>query len=241
MLDDAHDDDRVEPLLRLVFQEVGKKNVEAITEIGELAPEIILRHLGNGDAGEVHARLQRMTGERAPTRADLEHLLAGSELALLDGPVEFALERLRQGLVVAFIHTLAVGGKDGVEEAQEQLGVGVVVRRDRLLVGIDLSKQQRLNEAPGGDEGVAIVEQLPEREGLQHVPFEVNVAAQIGLGNVAFVQGPDCAERALVAQADLELGLALAHLAPLAIRQLDGEGHRDAPHAIDEGVDCASG
>ncbi len=73
MLDHAHDDDGVERLARLVVVEVGEQDVEAVAEIGELRPEIRLRHLGVGDAGEAHAGLQSMAGEGAPAGADLEH------------------------------------------------------------------------------------------------------------------------------------------------------------------------
>ena len=40
--------------------------------------------------------------------------------ALLDGPVEFPLERLGQRLVVIGVDALAIGRKDGIEKAQEQ-------------------------------------------------------------------------------------------------------------------------
>ncbi len=93
VLDHAHDDDGVEFLLGLVVIEIGELDVELVAEIGELGAKIGLRHLGIGDAGEAHAGLQRVAGEGPPAWPDLEHALAGSELAFVDGPVELPLQR----------------------------------------------------------------------------------------------------------------------------------------------------
>ena len=57
MLDHAHNDDGVELILRFVLVEVGEHDVEAVAEIGKLALQVGLRHLGVGDAGKAHAGL----------------------------------------------------------------------------------------------------------------------------------------------------------------------------------------
>ena len=182
-----------------------------------------------------------MSGEGAPARADLQHARALADATLLERPVEFPLERRRQRLVVVLVHALAIGGKDRIEEAQEQLRVGVVVGGDGPLVGIDLSEQQRLDEAPGRDQRVPVVERGAEIEGLHHVAFEVDVALQIGLGDISLVEGAQRPQRTLVAQAHFELGLALAECPLLAVGQLDGKGRRDLAHAVEQGVDRRCG
>ena len=113
---------------------------------------------------------KRVAGEGAPARADLEHRLAGAELAFLDGPVEFPLERLGQRLVVIGVDALAIGGKDGIEKAQEQLRVGIVVRGDRPLVGVDLPEQKRLDEAPSRDQRMTVVKCGASAKGFSMSP-----------------------------------------------------------------------
>jgi hypothetical protein len=83
---------------------------------------------------------------------------------------------------------LAIGREHGIEEAQEELGVGIVVRGDRLLVGVDLPEQKRLDEAPSRDQRMAVVERRAQRKRLQHVAFDVDVALQVSLGDVALVE-----------------------------------------------------
>ena len=143
-------------------------------KLASFALEIGLRHLRVGDAGEVHAGLQRVAGECPPAGSDLEHRLARAEPALLDRPVEFPLQRGCERLVVIGVDALAVGRKDWIEEAQEEVRIGVVVGGDRLLVGIDLTEEERLDEAPGKHQRVAVIEMGSEREGLQHVAFDVD-------------------------------------------------------------------
>jgi hypothetical protein len=48
-------------------------------------------------------------------------------------------------------------------------------------------------------------------------------------------------ERALIAQADMKLGLALAHASLRTVRQLEGERRNDSAHTIDEGVESRCG
>src|SRR5262249_41108247 len=105
------------------------------------------------------AGLERMTREGAPAGADLEHSLAGAELAFLNRPIEFALERLGQRFIVIAVNALAIGRKNRIEKAQEQLGIDVVVGSYGALVGIDLAEQERLDETPGCDQGVTVVEE----------------------------------------------------------------------------------
>ena len=164
MLDHAHDDNGIELFPGFVFQEVGQVNMYVLGAGGQLVGQIGLRFRGNRDPGEVSVCLQGKFGERAPARADLEHTLAGPELATFDGIAELSLQRRRQGLVVAQVDALAVGRMGFIEKAQEQTLVGIVVRLDRLPVGVDLSEQQWLEETPGGDPRVPVVERTTKRE-----------------------------------------------------------------------------
>ncbi len=115
------------------------------------------------------------------------------------------------------------------------------MRGDRLLVGVDLPEQRGLDEAPRGDQRVTVVERGPQRKRLQHVAFDVDVALQIGFGDVALVQGPQSLDRPLVMEGDVELRLAFAHGALGAIGEFDGEGSRNPADTVDEGVEPACG
>ena len=227
--------------LRLEVVEVGEQDVEPVSEIGELALEIGLRHFRIGDAGEAHAGLQRMPGKGAPAWADLQHALSRAKLAFLDHPVELALQGLGERLVVMGVDALAVGREHRIEKAQEQLRVGVVVRGDGALVGIDLTEQQRLDEAPCRHQRMAIVERGAERERLEHVALKIDVALQISLGDIALIERAQRLQRALVAEPDAKLLLAEADLALLSARQLDGERRRKSAQAIDEKVERGGG
>ena len=111
------------------------------------------------------------------------------------------------------------------------------MRGDGLLIGVDLTEQEGLDEAPGGDEGMSIVERSAEGEGLEHIALEVDVALQISLGDVALIESAQGPDGPVVAQADAKLGLALADVALLPVRQLDREGRRHAADAIEKGVE----
>ncbi len=86
---------------------------------------------------------------------------------------------------------------------------------------------------------MAVVEQRPKRERLQHVALDVDVTLQIGLGDVSLVQRAQRLYRALVVQVDAELWLPLTHSPLGAVRQRDGEGRRDLADTIDESVERA--
>ena len=208
MLDDAHDDDGVEFLLRLEDQEVGEQDLEVVAVFRELVIEEALGDLGVGDAGEVHAERDRVARKGAPARADLENAAAGLQLAALDAIVEFPAQRRLQRLVVVLVDALAVGRQHRIEKAQEKLRVEIVVRGDRLLVGVDLPHDERLDEAPGRDQRMPVVERGAERKGLDHVAVDVEVALQVGFGDVALVEGLQRLDGAVVAQRHLELRFA---------------------------------
>src|SRR6185503_17165272 len=115
------------------------------------------------------------------------------------------------------------------------------VRGDGALVGIDLPEQHRLDEAPGGHQRMTVVEGGAEREGLQHVAFNIDVALQIGLGDVAFIERAQRLDGSLVAEANAKLFLAQSDLALLAARQLDREGCRKTAQSIEKEVERGCG
>ena len=115
------------------------------------------------------------------------------------------------------------------------------MRGDGLIVGVDLAEQQRLHEAPGSDQGVAIVERGAQRKGLEHVALKVDVALQIGLGDVAFIERPQRPEGAVVAETDTKFGVALADIALLPVWQFDREGRGHAADTVEKGVERGCG
>jgi hypothetical protein len=71
------------------------------------------------------------------------------------------------------VDALAQGREHRIEEAEEQPRIGIVVGRDCMLVGIDLPEQQRLDETPGRDQRMTVVERGAQGKRLQHVAFNV--------------------------------------------------------------------
>ncbi len=124
-----------------------------------------------------------------------------------------------------------------VEEAQEEAGVGVVVRFDRILVGVDLPEEQRLKEAPDVCDRVAVVERCAQRERLQHVAVEVDVATHIGLGDVALVEAAYGLHRFVVVKRCMEQRVAAPRTTHLAVGQLDRERFGDGSRSVNEGID----
>src|SRR4029078_3718859 len=109
-----------------------------------------------------------MSGERAPAGADLEHAGSLANAALVERPIKFPLQRFRQRLLVTLIDALAIGGKNRIEKTEKEIWIGVVVRGDRPLVGVNLTEQQRLEEAPGRNQRMRVIKRLAEGEGGQH-------------------------------------------------------------------------
>ena len=133
------------------------------------------------------------------------------------GVVELARRRRLERLVVALVDALRVGGRLGVEESEEEIGIDVVMRADRLLVGVHLAEEQRLEEAPRLGQEMEIAHRTAQLEGLEHVAVEVDVARQIRVRDAAFVEARDRAQ---------------------AVLAVDGhaEGRRAAPEALDRAV-----
>ena len=84
---------------------------------------------------------------------------------------------------------------------------------------------------------MTVVERSAQREGLQHVAVDVEIACEIGFGDVALVESSERAQRPIVAKPDMKLGLTVADGTLGPIGQLDGERRRCRAHAIDQGVD----
>jgi hypothetical protein len=84
---------------------------------------------------------------------------------------------------------------------------------------------------------MTIVEMLTQRERLQHVAFDVEVAVEVSLGDVPFIEAAKGPERPLIAKADTELRLALTKVPLLAVRQFNCERRPNVCDTADEGVE----
>jgi hypothetical protein len=60
-----------------------------------------------------------------------------------------------------------------------------------LFVRVDLTKQQWLDEPPGGNERVKILHCASQFERAQHIPIDVNIAVEVGIPDLAFVDASD--------------------------------------------------
>ena len=209
--------------------------------VRELLIEIGLGVARVRDTGEIHARVQRVARERPPPGPDLQHPLGASKLAPIEAVIELPAERRRQGLFVALVDSLAIGRMDRIEEAEEEGGIDIVVGGDGGLVGIDLAEQERLEKAPYGDDRVPVVERGAERERRDHVAVQIDIAPQIRLADIPFVEAAQGLDGAIVAQAHVEPGLAITHVARRAVRKLEAERRLDRAHPVDEPVDLARG
>ena len=85
------------------------------------------------------------------------------------------------------------------------------------------------------------MEEGSKREGLEHVALKIEVTVQIGLGDVALVEGAECPERAIVAYTHAEFGLALSHFPRLPARELDRERRGKFAQAVQKDVERGSG
>ena len=72
-------------------------------------------------------------------------------------------------------------------------------------------------------------------------PSKIDVALQIGLGDIALIERAQRLDRPLVAQADAKLFVAQADLALLSARQLDREGRRKSAEAIEKQIERGGG
>src|SRR4029079_9462419 len=94
----------------------------------------LLRPVGDGERGDVHALLAGELQERAPAAADVEHPLPGPQADGVEGVAELALNAGLEALFVAFEEAVRVGAQLRVEPEHEELRVDVVVALDPLLV-----------------------------------------------------------------------------------------------------------
>ena len=204
MLDHAHDHDGVVFAVRLVLQQVGKDQLPVEAEALALVGQIVDGNLGDGDARAFHAPARGIFHPGAPAGTDLQDMVAGLQLQFLEAIVELAQGRDVEGLVRRFIDALGVAGSLGIEKAQEEIRIDVVMRGDRLPVGVNLAEDQGLDEAPGVGQQMEILHRPAELERAQHVALEVDVAGEIGIAEAAFVEAGDGLERPGVLQRDME-------------------------------------
>ncbi len=226
MLDHAHDDDRIVFSVGLIGQEIGIDEFPIEAEFLPPAGQVIDGNLGDRYAGAVDAAPRGVFHPRPPTRPDFENMVARLELAFFIAVVELAQRRDIERLVGAFIHALRVAGCLGIEEAQKEFRIDIVMGGDRLAIGADLPEEKRLDEAPGSDQQVEILHRTAQFEGAQHVAFDVDVAGEIGIADAPFIDTGDCPHRLAILEGNTEARRAFAKAPDSAIRKDHLEGHR---------------
>ena len=76
--------------------------------------------------------------------------------------------------------------------------------RDRLLVGVNLTEKQRLQEAPNRRDRMYVLHGRPQFEGTQHIAIQLHVALHKGIAEAPFIQRSDCRQRPVVLERDVE-------------------------------------
>ena len=89
----------------------------------------------------------------------------------------------------------------GSRKLRKKVRIDIVMRGDRLPVGVDLAEEQRLEEAPGVGQQMKVLHRPAELKGAQHVALDVDVAGEIGIADAAFIEAGDGLERPVVLRA----------------------------------------
>src|SRR5262245_55432768 len=152
-------------------------------------------------------------------------MVARLELLVLKAIVEFPKGRDIECSIDMLVDALCVAGGYGVEKAQEKFRIDVIMGGDRLAVGMDLPEEQGLDEAPGGDHEVEVLHRLPELEGPQHVPFDIDVTGQIGIADAAFIDAHDGPHSAVVFEGHPEARRTITETLDTAVGKGHLEGH----------------
>ncbi len=213
-----------------VVEQVGLDHLPVAAELLSLFLEKALGLLGDRDAGAFHAARRSIFEPRAPAGPHFEDVVAGLQLQLVEAIGELAQGRDVQAFVRALIDALGVAGRHRIEEREEEFGVDVVMRGDRLLVGVHLAEQERLDVAPRLGHQMEILHRAAQLERLEHVSFDVDVGREIGGGDAALVQARHRPHALIVADRHLEGRLALAEALAGAV------GHDDLERRLDVGV-----
>ena len=121
-------------------------------------------------------------------------MVAGLKAQFLKAVVEFSERRGFERLVGVLVHTLRIDGFRRIEEAQEEVGVHLVVGRDCLLVCVDLAEQQRLQEAPDRGDRMKVLHRPAQGKRGEHVTVNIEIAHEIGLADATFIEAGQCAQ-----------------------------------------------
>jgi hypothetical protein len=76
------------------------------------------------------------------------------------------------------------------------------------LVGVDLTKQQRLDETPGGNEGVKVLHRAAQFERAQHIPVDIDITVEIRVSDLTFVDTSDRTQSSVISDGDPKTGRA---------------------------------
>jgi hypothetical protein len=213
VLGDPHVDHGVVPPRRLVPEDVladhPRREVLPLDQLGEVP----LRLLRQGQRGDLDAALRRVLDERAPPTADLQHVVARTQPKRLGGQLHLPGHRVFQRLVLVGEHALGVAAVPGVQEGQEELGVLVVVVRDRPPVVLGPPAHQRGDELRQPRDRVEVLEELAHLQRRHEVTVDVEPALQVG-------------------HRDAELVETGQRLGAAAVPYRDGEGRFPGPEEV---------
>jgi len=155
--------------------------------------------------------------EGAPTAADLKHMVARLHADGLDRDVHLAGHRVFDRLVVIGKDTLGVAPVAFVEEGQEELGVFVVMVRDRPPVALLTSADQGRNEIRDPCDRMEVAEERAHLERGGEIAVHVQPTVEIGDGDAELIQAAERLGASSVLDPDGERRIALPNVcaAPL--------------------------
>jgi len=73
---------------------------------------------------------------------------------------------------------------------------------------VDLTKQQRLYEPPGGNEGVKVLHGAAQFERSQHIPIDIDITLEIRVSDLTFVDTSDRTQSSVISDSDPKAGRA---------------------------------
>jgi len=100
------------------------------------------------------------------------------------------------------------------------------VSANGTLVGVDLTKQQRLYEPPGGNEGVKVLHGAAQFERSQHIPIDIDITLEIRVSDLTFVDTSYRTQSSVISDSDPKAGRAGPKMLHRLVGQNDVERNR---------------
>ena len=94
------------------------------------------------------------------------------------------------------------------------------------LVCVDLTKQQRLDETPGGNEGVKALRRAAQFERAQHISVDIDITVEIRVADLTFVDTSDRPQPSAILDSDPIAGRAEPKMLHRLVGQNDVERNR---------------